>query len=243
VDQQQKFAPLRAVAAKLVTTLRYGENPHQDAALYVSAGPYGSGIAQAQQIQGKELSYNNYNDANAALELAAEFAGGSRRCHRQARQSLRRRHQADVARSLERALACDSVSAFGGIVASNVPLDGRRPRRSARSSPRSSSHPVPMRRRARLSPRRRTCGCCSSTSFPIARRAARPIRHRRRSPRPGPRQTATITRDMLKVVTKRQPTEQELEDCLFAWTVAKHVKSNAIVYAKDGVTAASARAR
>src|SRR5690606_8388454 len=74
IDQPQKFPALRSKATRLVTTLRYGENPHQEAALYLSTGPHATGIAQARQLQGKELSYNNYNDANAALELAAEFA-------------------------------------------------------------------------------------------------------------------------------------------------------------------------
>ena len=71
-----KFPPRRTMASRLVTTLRYGENPHQEAALYVPEGPHAMGLPQAEQLQGKELSYNNYNDANAALELAAEFAGG-----------------------------------------------------------------------------------------------------------------------------------------------------------------------
>src|SRR5690606_19734288 len=122
---QQKFPPLRAMASKLATTLRYGENPHQQAALYLSTAPHASGIAQARQLQGKELSYNNYNDANAALELAAEFAGGqptvvivkhANPCGVATRPTL--------LEAWEEALACDSVSAFGGIVATNVPLDG-----------------------------------------------------------------------------------------------------------------------
>ncbi|MBC7491281.1 MAG: bifunctional phosphoribosylaminoimidazolecarboxamide formyltransferase/IMP cyclohydrolase, partial [Novosphingobium sp.] len=75
VDVPEKFPATRTIASRLVTTLRYGENPHQDAALYVSDSPFANGIAQARQLQGKELSYNNYNDANAALELAGEFAG------------------------------------------------------------------------------------------------------------------------------------------------------------------------
>src|SRR5690606_18371444 len=106
-------------------TLRYGENPHQEAALYTSAGPAGAGIAQARQLQGKELSYNNYNDANAALELAAEFARAeptivivkhANPCGVATRSTL--------LEAWQDALACDSVSAFGGIVAANVPLDG-----------------------------------------------------------------------------------------------------------------------
>ena len=104
--------------------LRYGENPHQQAALYEPIGPHAPGIAQAKQVQGKELSYNNLNDANAALELVAEFRDGpptvvivkhANPCGVASADSLLEAWNA--------ALACDSVSAFGGIVAINQPLD------------------------------------------------------------------------------------------------------------------------
>ena len=104
--------------------LRYGENPHQSAALYLPVGPAAHGVAQATQVQGKELSYNNLNDANAALELAAEFRDGeptvvivkhANPCGVATRSTL-----VDAWRE---ALACDSVSAFGGIVATNRVLD------------------------------------------------------------------------------------------------------------------------
>ena len=125
VDQNDPFPPRRTMASKLVTTLRYGENPHQAAALYVSEGPHAEGIAQARQVQGKELSYNNYNDASAALELVAEFAG-----ERPAIVIVKHANPCGVAQAdslfqaWQGALACDDVSAFGGIVAANVPLDG-----------------------------------------------------------------------------------------------------------------------
>ena len=124
-DQQEKFPALRSMASRLVGTLRYGENPHQDAALYVPCGPHTNGVPQAEQIQGKELSYNNYNDANAALELAAEFAGGA-----PAIVIVKHANPCGVAQrgslldAWNQALACDSVSAFGGVIAANVPLDG-----------------------------------------------------------------------------------------------------------------------
>jgi phosphoribosylaminoimidazolecarboxamide formyltransferase/IMP cyclohydrolase len=124
VDQQEVFAPVRVMASRLVTTLRYGENPHQLAALYAAAGPAARGIAQAAQIQGKELSYNNYNDANAALELVAEFRDA-------APTAVIVKHAnpcgvatgTTLAEAYRAALACDSVSAFGGIIACNRPLD------------------------------------------------------------------------------------------------------------------------
>ena len=124
-DQQQLFPDFLAVNGRAPVELRYGENPHQKAALYTPAGPHGHGIAQAEQLQGKELSYNNYNDADAALELCAEFAGGE-----PAVIIVKHANPCGVAQAsslLEawnEALACDSVSAFGGIVAVNTELDG-----------------------------------------------------------------------------------------------------------------------
>ena len=238
VDQGETFPERRAMASRLVTTLRYGENPHQQAALYVPETPFGSGVAQAEQLQGKELSYNNYNDANAALELVAEFAGGD-----PAVVIVKHANPCGVAQrgtlldAWNDALACDSVSAFGGIVATNVPLDG--PTAEA------------------------ICDIFTEVVVaPGADDAARAAFARKKNLRlmitdglPDPlragvnevviaggllvqdRDNGHITPDMLKVVTKREPTEQELQDCLFAWTVAKHVKSNAIVYVKDGATA------
>ena len=124
-DQQQFFPDMLAVTATRKEELRYGENPHQRAALYVPVGPHGKGIAQAEQLQGKALSYNNYADADAALELVAEFKGQA-----PAVVIVKHANPCGVAQAgtlLEAwngALQCDSVSAFGGIVAVNVPLDG-----------------------------------------------------------------------------------------------------------------------
>ena len=124
-DQRQLFPAMLAVNGHLKSELRYGENPHQQAALYTPAGPHGSGIAQAEQLQGKELSYNNYNDADAALELCAEFRGGD-----PAVVIVKHANPCGVAQAgtlleaWKSALECDSVSAFGGIVCVNAELDG-----------------------------------------------------------------------------------------------------------------------
>jgi len=124
-DQQQQFPDYLSVGGKAPTVLRYGENPHQQAALYTPTGPHAQGIAQAEQLQGKELSYNNYNDADAALELCAEFAG-----QEPAVVIVKHANPCGVAQrgtlidAWNEALACDSVSAFGGIVAVNRELDG-----------------------------------------------------------------------------------------------------------------------
>ena len=124
-DQQERWPETWVFASKLKMPLRYGENPHQQAALYVPVGPTARGIAQAEQIQGKELSYNNLNDGNAALELVSEFRDApptvvivkhANPCGVATRD--------DLLEAWKEALACDSVSAFGGIVAVNQPLDG-----------------------------------------------------------------------------------------------------------------------
>jgi phosphoribosylaminoimidazolecarboxamide formyltransferase/IMP cyclohydrolase len=237
-DQGLRFPETRTMASKLKMPLRYGENPHQHAALYVPVGPHATGIAQAEQVQGKELSYNNLNDANAALELAAEFRDGPPTVI-----IVKHANPCGVASAdtlldaWKQALACDSVSAFGGIVAVNRPLDAE------------TAEAI--------------CGIFTEVVVaPDADEAARAVFARKKNLRllltgglPDParggqtvaviaggvllqdRDNGRIIRDQLRCVTKRQPTEQEIADCLFAWTVAKHVKSNAIVYAKDGATA------
>ena len=119
------FPDTLPLTAKLASELRYGENPHQKAALYLPAGPAARGIAQGEQVQGKELSYNNINDADAALELVAEFRDADPTC-------VIVKHAnpcgvataATIAEAYDAALKCDDVSAFGGIIAVNRPLDG-----------------------------------------------------------------------------------------------------------------------
>ena len=123
-DQQQRWPESWSMASRLKMPLRYGENPHQEAALYLPVGPQARGIAQAEQVQGKELSYNNLNDASAALDLVAEFRDGD-----PAVVIVKHANPCGVAQrgslveAWGEALACDSVSAFGGIVAVNRPLD------------------------------------------------------------------------------------------------------------------------
>jgi phosphoribosylaminoimidazolecarboxamide formyltransferase/IMP cyclohydrolase len=238
-DQQQHFPPRRTVASRLATTLRYGENPHQEAALYLTeASELGSGIPQARQLQGKELSYNNYNDANAALELAGEFAGAeptvvivkhANPCGVATRSSLRE--------AWDEALACDSVSAFGGIVATNVPLDG--PTAEAIAGIFTEVVVAPGADEAAIAAfsRKKNLRLLLTEGLPDPRRAGLSQIVIAGGLLVQDRDNGHLTSDMLKVVTKRAPTQQELLDCLFAWTVARHVKSNAIVYAKDGVTA------
>jgi phosphoribosylaminoimidazolecarboxamide formyltransferase/IMP cyclohydrolase len=239
VDQQQHFPATLLSASKLVSTLRYGENPHQSAALYVPVqGGAASGLPQARQMQGKELSYNNYNDANAALELIAEFGSD-----KPAVVIVKHANPCGVAvaetllEAWKAALACDSVSAFGGIVALNRPLDG--PTADAICEIFTEVVVAPGADDAALATfaRKKNLRLLLLDALPAADRsglAAIPIVG---GVLVQDRDNGTLTDDMLQVVTKRQPTEQELADCRFAWTVAKHVKSNAIVYAREGVTA------
>jgi phosphoribosylaminoimidazolecarboxamide formyltransferase / IMP cyclohydrolase len=238
VDQPVKFPAQRTMTSTLVTTLRYGENPHQEAALYTSGGPHAAGIAQARQIQGKELSYNNYNDASAALELAGEFAGAAptivivkhaNPCGVATRPSL--------LQAWHEALACDSVSAFGGIVATNVPLDG--PTAEAICEIFTEVVIAPGADDAAIAAftRKKNLRLLLVDRLPDPRRSGPMTTIIAGGVLVQDRDNGHIGRDQLQVVSKRQPTAQELDDCLFAWTVARHVKSNAIVYAKDGVTA------
>lgn len=238
VDQGEKFPARRAVASRLVSTLRYGENPHQEAALYVPETLHGTGIAQAEQIQGKELSYNNYNDAAAALELAAEFAGGD-----PAVVIVKHANPCGVAQrgtlleAWQDALACDSVSAFGGIVATNVPLDGPTAEAICEIFTEVVVAPGADEAARAAFARKKNLRLMITDGLPDPRRPGMSEVVIAGGLLVQDRDNGFVTPDMLKVVTQRAPTEQELKDCLFAWTVAKHVKSNAIVYARDGATA------
>jgi phosphoribosylaminoimidazolecarboxamide formyltransferase/IMP cyclohydrolase len=238
VDQGALFAPTRVMAAKLVSELRYGENPHQQAALYVPAGPHTVGIAGARQVQGKELSYNNYNDADAALELIAEFrdAGPTVVIVKHAN-PCGVATGATLVEAYEAALHCDSVSAFGGIIAVNRPLDG--PTAEAISGIFTEVVCAPDADEAARAvfAKKKNLRLLLTGELPDPYRSGLTTKIISGGVLVQSRDNGRLTQDMLKVVTKRQPTPQELADCLFAWTVAKHTKSNAIVYAKDGVTA------
>lgn len=237
-DQQQLFPETLAVIGTRAEELRYGENPHQRAALYLPRGPHGHGIAQARQVQGKELSYNNYNDADAALELAAEFRGQD-----PAVIIVKHANPCGVAQGsslLEAwtgALQCDDVSAFGGIVAVNVPLDG--PTAEAICQIFTEVVVAPAADEAAIAAfaRKKNLRLLLTGDLPDPRRGGLMVKPITGGLLVQTRDNGAISAADLKVVTKRAPTDQELKDCLFAWTVARHVKSNAIVYARDGITA------
>ena len=217
--------------------LRYGENPHQTAAVYLpQAG--GTGVPQAEQVQGKELSYNNYNDADAALELVAEFAGGD-----PAVVIVKHANPCGVAqcpRLLEawtEALACDPVSAFGGIVAVNRPLDGPTAEAICDIFTEVVIAPGADDAARQAFAAKKNLRLLLVDELPKAERPGFQMKSIAGGMLLQSRDNGVVGADDLKVVTKRKPTDQEVADALFAWKVAKHVKSNAIVYAKDGVTA------
>src|SRR5689334_24480957 len=237
-DQGERWPETWTIASKLKMPLRYGENPHQQAALYIPVGPTTRGIAQAEQVQGKELSYNNLNDANAALELVSEFRNAeptvvivkhANPCGVATRGSL--------LDAWKEALACDSVSAFGGIVATNRPLDAATAEAIAAIFTEVVVAPDADDDAKAIFARKKNLRLLLTGELPDPARPGQTLAVITGGLLVQDRDNGMVSRDELKCVTKRQPTEHEIADCLFAWTVAKHVKSNAIVYAKDGVTA------
>ena len=237
-DQGETFPGMLAVNGRHPVTLRYGENPHQQAALYTPVGPHVQGIAQAQQLQGKELSYNNYNDADAALELCAEFAGGD-----PAVVIVKHANPCGVAQAgslldaWNEALACDSVSAFGGIVCVNTELDGPTAEAICAIFTEVVIAPAVSDAAREAFAKKKNLRLLVTGDLPDPRRGGLSVKPITGGLLVQTRDNGAISEADLKVVTERAPSEQELKDCLFAWTVARHVKSNAIVYARDGATA------
>jgi phosphoribosylaminoimidazolecarboxamide formyltransferase/IMP cyclohydrolase len=237
-DQGQAFPDTLPLAFTRGAELRYGENPHQSASLYIPRGPSARGIAQAEQVQGKALSYNNYNDADAALELVSEFRDGpptvvivkhANPCGVATGATLIEAYQA--------ALACDSVSAFGGIIAVNRPLDGETARAISGIFTEVVAAPSADDEAKAVFAAKKNLRLLLTGDLPDPARGGLSVKTIAGGLLVQSRDAGNLDQVELKVVTKRQPTDQELADCRFAWTVAKHVKSNAIVYAKGGSTA------
>ena len=235
-DQGQLLPDMLPLALERRATLRYGENPHQAAAFYVPTGPHARGIGQARQVQGKELSYNNLNDADGALELIAEFAGGPPTVAiiKHANPCGVAQGE-DLAEAYAKALACDPVSAFGGIIAVNRPPARAAAVAMAVISPAVVGAPDADAEAQAVFAARKNLRLLLTGEPPDAARVGLVAK----SIAGG---WLVQTRDNtglgdFKLVTKRAPTPSELADMRFAWLVAKHVKSNAIVYAKDGATA------
>ncbi|WP_334161568.1 bifunctional phosphoribosylaminoimidazolecarboxamide formyltransferase/IMP cyclohydrolase [Phenylobacterium sp.] len=231
-------APRRmSLSGELAQTMRYGENPHQKAAFYRFPNPR-TGVATARQLQGKELSYNNINDTDAAFELIAEFAPEAG----PACAIIKHANPCGVAtggtlaQAYERALACDPTSAFGGIVALNATLDAATARQVLEVFTEVVIAPDADEEAVALFRKKKNVRLLVTGGLPDPREPGVTFKSVSGGFLVQGRDDARLTPADLKVVTKRAPTEAEVADMLFAFTIAKHVKSNAIVYAKAGQT-------
>ncbi|MDD2705857.1 MAG: bifunctional phosphoribosylaminoimidazolecarboxamide formyltransferase/IMP cyclohydrolase [Acidocella sp.] len=214
--------------------LRYGENPHQSAAFYTSS-PARFGVATAAQTQGKELSYNNYNDTDAAYECVAEFDAPSIVIVKHANPCGVASAE-NVAAAWDAALACDPVSAFGGIVALNRTLDEETAAKISTIFTEVIIAPDATDAAKALLAGKKNLRLLTAGGLPDPAEAGVTFKSLAGGFLLQTRDAGRITAAELKVVTKRAPTEAEIADMLFAFRVAKHVKSNAIVYAKNRAT-------
>lgn len=222
------------IGGTLKQALRYGENPHQQAAFYVT-DPSQKGVASARQVQGKELSYNNLNDTDAAFALASEFTEPTVAIIKHAN-PCGVASGPDILTAYKAALACDPVSAFGGIVAVNRPLDGPTAAEIctlftevviAPDADAAALEAFSAKKNLRLL---LTGGMADPAEPGVTLRAVAGGYLLQT------RDNGRVMEADLKVVTKRTPTAAELADMLFAFRVCKHVKSNAIIYVKDQAT-------
>ena len=226
------FPAVLKIDYPLVTSLRYGENPHQAAALYTDGT--GTGIAGAKQLQGKELSYNNLVDLDACWELSQEFDSTAVAIIKHTN-PCGAATGSSVLDAYQRALASDPVSAFGGVIGINREVDAEAAEEIAKLfveaiiAP-SFSEAALARFAAKKNLR------LVQVSAAKAAGAKRVIKQVSGGLLLQDADTGHITAAELKVVTERKPSEAELANLIFAWRVCKHVKSNAIVYARDGQT-------
>jgi len=235
IDQKREdFPTTLRINLNLAQSLRYGENPHQRAALYGDGS--GMGVAGAKQLQGKELSYNNLVDLDACWDLAQELKPGE--ADLPAVAIIKHTNPcgaatgATVLEAYQKALACDPVSAFGGVIGINQPVDGAAAEEIAKLFVEAIAAPSFTAEAREAFARKKNLRLVEIQAAP---------------PRPVVKQvsgglllqdadTARINESELKVVTWRPPTAEELRSLIFAWRVCKHVKSNAVVYARDGQT-------
>ncbi len=226
----------KTFGGKLAQGLRYGENPHQSAAFYTD-GSKREGVATARQWQGKELSYNNINDTDAAFELVAEFAGDAPACA-----IIKHANPcgvavgASLAEAYGRAYDCDRTSAFGGIVALNQPLDAETAEKIIEIFTEVVIAPGASDEAKAIFATKKNLRLLTTAGLPDARSKGLAFKQVAGGFLVQDRDAGFVTPSDLKVVTKRAPTDAELTDLLFAWKVAKHVKSNAIIYVKGGAT-------
>jgi phosphoribosylaminoimidazolecarboxamide formyltransferase/IMP cyclohydrolase len=227
----------RAFGGKLIQPLRYGENPHQSAAFYRAPGER-FGVASARQLQGKELSYNNINDTDAAYECVAEFNPG----RTAACVIVKHANPCGVAEgaslvdAYRKALACDSTSAFGGIVALNRRLDADAAKLITEIFTEVIIAPEATDEAIKIVAAKKNLRLLITGGLPDPRAKGLTVKSVAGGLLVQSRDNAVVDDMQIKTVTKRAPSEAELADLRFAFRVAKHVKSNTIVYAKDRAT-------
>jgi phosphoribosylaminoimidazolecarboxamide formyltransferase/IMP cyclohydrolase len=215
--------------------LRYGENPHQTAAFYVTDATR-PGVANAIQVQGKELSYNNINDTDAAFELVSEFTD------QPAIAIIKHANPCGVAvgdtllAAYQRAFACDTTSAFGGIIACNRPLDGATARAITEIFSEVIIAPDMDNEAKEILASKKNLRVLLTRTMANPQFGENIVKSVAGGYLLQTRDNIVLDKTQLKCVTKRQPTDAEMRDMIFAFTVGKHVKSNTIVYAKDGAT-------
>lgn len=230
----EPFPERLTLRGRRLHTLRYGENPHQVAALYASDRPR-PGVCEAAQVQGKALSYNNIADADAAFELVGEF-------DRPAVVIVKHANPCGVAEAdspaaaYAHALACDPVSAFGGIIALNRPLDGPTAAEIAKLFAEVVVAPGFTDDARTVLADKKNLRLLVTNGVPAPDPSGLLVRTVAGGYLLQSRDDARIDASEWRVVTERAPTEREWADLLFAFRVARHVKSNAIVYARDGAT-------
>ncbi len=233
---RQEAAPRRkTISGSLMQTLRYGENPHQAGAFYgLSTGRIG--VATARQLQGKALSYNNIADTDAAYELVAEFDP-----EQEAAVAIIKHGNPcgvavgpDLETAYARALQCDPVSAFGGVIAVNRPLNAAAAEAIVKTFTEVVIAPDADDDAVAVFAQKKNLRLLIAGGVPDPRAPGEVFRSVAGGFLVQSRDASRVTAADLKIVTKRQPTDQEVRDMLFAFTVAKHVKSNAVVYARSG---------
>jgi phosphoribosylaminoimidazolecarboxamide formyltransferase/IMP cyclohydrolase len=233
----EAMPPIRAIGGALAEAMRYGENPHQAAGFYRTPDQR-PGVSTARQTQGKQLSYNNVNDTDAAYECVAEFDPA----RTAAVAIIKHANPCGVAEgsslteAYEKALRCDPVSAFGGIVALNRPLDAEAARKIVEIFTEVIIAPDASDEAIAIVAGKKNLRLLLAGALPDPRAAGLMLRTVAGGFLAQARDNAVVDDMELRVVTKRAPSNAELADLRFAFRVAKHVKSNAIVYVKDAAT-------
>ena len=225
------------IALRRQQELRYGENPHQAAALYVPAGRAPEGLAAAKQLQGKELSYNNFVDLEAARSLAAEFKNPAAVIIKH-NNPCGTAEQDTLLDAYLKALACDPVSAFGGVLAFNRELDAVTAEEVAKLFVECIAAPGFAVRAKEIFAAKKNLRLLELPSGGFEPDRELQLKRVLGGMLVQQPDLGEIKGDELRTVTKRAPLAEEMHTMRFAWKVAKHVKSNAIVFAKDGATIA-----